>query len=124
MLAIVFIVGVLAALFTFLYFVHRQQTTSAGLLHAISGTLYIGVPALASIGFLMAGRVVLALGCVALTAFTVYKLMPPWRYFREVFPHEIHKFFQEMVRHNRNRGQVNQLRRHQSTGVGNRKTRR
>jgi hypothetical protein len=46
MLAIVVLVGGLGALFALLFFANRDDAKSAGLIKAITGTLYIGVPAI------------------------------------------------------------------------------
>ena len=83
------LVGGLAALFALLYFTRPE--TKSGLLHATTGTLSIGIPALTTIGFLMAGKVFLGIGCAAVMFFTVNMFFPLWRHIRGFLPDKIQK---------------------------------
>jgi hypothetical protein len=123
MVGTVVLVGGLAALFTLLYFTHLE-TKSAGLERAIAGTLYIGLSALTTIGFLMAGKVFLGLGCAALTSFTVNRFFPLWRHIRGFLPDKIQKPYKGKGWQNRIRRHADLLRNDRSTRIDTRQTHR
>jgi hypothetical protein len=123
MVGIVLLVGGLAALFALLYFT-RPETKATGLLHATAGTLSIGIPALITIGFLMAGKVFLGIGCAALMLFTVNMFFPLWRHIRGFLPDKIQKPYEGKGRQNRPRQHTNPLRNDRSTRRDDRQTHR
>jgi hypothetical protein len=123
MVGIVLLVGGLAALFALLYFT-RPETKSARLLRATTGTLSIGIPALTTIGVLMAGKVFMGIGCAALTLFTVNMFFPSWRHIRGFLSGKIQIPYKGKGQQHPIRRHANDLRHDRSTRRGDRQTHR
>jgi hypothetical protein len=77
-----------------------------------------------TIGFLIAGKVFLGIGCAALTLFTVNMFFPLWRHIRGFLPGKIQKPYGGKEWQNRARRHTNPLRNDRSTRRDDRQTHR